>query len=196
MAPACAVARYSAHPFTGGEGVDRFMNLSLVAPPVSGRTVPPVTDGALFSVLRGATPALSVGIIESTDESFFDNGVTFLCSVSPRSAFTRIGTGSANASTAELSGAVRKCQSQTGADLSGGHAQQRRPSHECLRTRTQLTATAVQSGCGSTRCRKNCRCRHRPVRPHPTDHHRALRGAYPHSRFVIATSAPNMKNAN
>jgi porin len=74
---------YSAHPFTGGEGVDRFMNLSLVAPPVSARTVPPVAEGVLFSVLRGATPALTVGIIESTEEGFFDNGVTFLWSVSP-----------------------------------------------------------------------------------------------------------------
>jgi len=74
---------YSAHPFTGGEGTDRFMNLSLVAPPVSARTVPPVTEGALFSVLRGATPALTVGVIASTEEGFFDNGVTFLWSVSP-----------------------------------------------------------------------------------------------------------------
>jgi porin len=74
---------YSAHPFTGGEGVDRFMNLSLVAPLVSARTVPPVAEGVLFSVLRGATPALTVGLIESTEEGFFDNGVTFLWSVSP-----------------------------------------------------------------------------------------------------------------
>jgi len=29
---------YSAHPFTGGEGIDRFMNLSLDAPPVSARS--------------------------------------------------------------------------------------------------------------------------------------------------------------
>src|SRR5262245_3912365 len=74
---------YSAHPFTGGEGVDRFMNLSFVAPPVSARTVPPVFEGALFSVLRGATPALTVGVIESTEEGFFENGATLLWSVSP-----------------------------------------------------------------------------------------------------------------
>ena len=36
---------YNAHPFTGGEGIDRFMNLSLVAPPISARTVPPSTEG-------------------------------------------------------------------------------------------------------------------------------------------------------
>lgn len=74
---------YGAHPFTGGEGIDRFMNLSLVAPPVSARTVPPVTEGVLFSVLRGRSPALTVGVIESTEDGFFDNGVTFMWSVSP-----------------------------------------------------------------------------------------------------------------
>jgi porin len=69
---------YSAHPFTGGEGIDRFMNLSLVAPPVSARTVPPSGEGVLFSVLKGATPALTVGLIESTKDGFFDNGATFM----------------------------------------------------------------------------------------------------------------------
>ena len=49
---------YSAHPFTGGGGIDRFMNLSMVAPPISVRTVPPSGDGVLFSVLKGAQPAL------------------------------------------------------------------------------------------------------------------------------------------
>ena len=80
---------YSAqHPFTGGEGIDRFMNLSLVAPPVSARTVPPIAEGAIFSVLRGAAPALTVGIIESTEEGFFENGVTFLWSVRPPLKFS------------------------------------------------------------------------------------------------------------
>jgi porin len=74
---------YSAHPFTGGEGVERFMNLSLVAPPLSARTVPPVTEGVLFSVLRGPTPWLTLGVIESTEEGFFENGTTFMWSVSP-----------------------------------------------------------------------------------------------------------------
>jgi porin len=50
---------------------------------VSARTVPAVAEGALFSVLRGATPALTVGVIESTEEGFFDNGVTVLWNVSP-----------------------------------------------------------------------------------------------------------------
>ena len=69
---------YSAHPFTGGEGIDRFMNLSLVAPPISARTVPPSTEGVIFSVLKGAHPALTLGLIESTQDGFFENGATFM----------------------------------------------------------------------------------------------------------------------
>ena len=68
---------YSAHPFTGGEGIDRFMNLSLVAPPVSARTVPPSAEGMFFTVLKGTQPALTVGLLESTEEGFFENGATF-----------------------------------------------------------------------------------------------------------------------
>ena len=69
---------YSAHPFTGGEGIDRFMNLSLVAPPISARTVPPSAEGVIFSVLKGAHPALTLGLIESTEDGFFENGATFM----------------------------------------------------------------------------------------------------------------------
>jgi porin len=72
------LALYSAHPFTGGEGLDRFMNLSLVAPPISARTVPPSTEGVMFSVLKGAHPALTLGLIESTGDGFFENGATFM----------------------------------------------------------------------------------------------------------------------
>lgn len=69
---------YSSHPFTGGYGVDKFMNLSLVAPPLSARTLPPSAEGVLFSVLKGATPALTVGLLESTEDGFFENGATFM----------------------------------------------------------------------------------------------------------------------
>lgn len=72
---------YSAHPFTGGEGIDRFMNLSLVAPPLSARTVPPSAEGVMFSVLKGAQPAVTLGLIESTDDGFFENGATFMWNV-------------------------------------------------------------------------------------------------------------------
>jgi porin len=73
-----ALDLYNAHPFTGGEGIDRFMNLSLTAPPVSARTVPPSFEGVLFSVLKGQHPALTVGLLESTQDGFFENGATFM----------------------------------------------------------------------------------------------------------------------
>ena len=69
---------YSAHPFTGGEGIDRFMNLSLVAPPLSARTVPPSFEGVMFSVLKGAHPMVTLGLLESTQDGFFENGATFM----------------------------------------------------------------------------------------------------------------------
>jgi porin len=73
-----ALDLYSAHPFTGGGGIDRFMNLSLVAPPLSARTVPPSFEGVTFSVLKGTHPALTLGLIESTQDGFFENGATFM----------------------------------------------------------------------------------------------------------------------
>ena len=69
---------YSAHPFTGGAGIDRFMNLSTVAPPISIRTIPQSADGVLFSVMKGAHSAMTVGLIESTEGGFFENGATFM----------------------------------------------------------------------------------------------------------------------
>jgi porin len=76
-----ALDLYNAHPFTGGEGIDRFMNLSLTAPPVSARTIPPSFEGVTFSVLKGALPAVTVGLLESTQDGFFDNGATFMWNV-------------------------------------------------------------------------------------------------------------------
>jgi porin len=69
---------YSAHPFTGGAGIDRFMNLSTVAPPISVRTLPPSADGVIFSVLKGVHPVLTLGLVESTEGGFFENGATFM----------------------------------------------------------------------------------------------------------------------
>ncbi len=54
------------------------MNLSLVAPPISARTLPPSAEGVLFTVLKGEHPALTVGLIESTQGGFFENGATFM----------------------------------------------------------------------------------------------------------------------
>jgi porin len=39
-----------------------------------------VAEGVLFSVLRGVAPALTVGLIESTEEGFFEDGATFMWS--------------------------------------------------------------------------------------------------------------------
>lgn len=67
--------------FTGGGGIDRFMNISTVAPLLDMRTVPPVAEGVMFAFLRGAEVAASAGIIESTDDGFFANGATVLWNV-------------------------------------------------------------------------------------------------------------------
>ncbi len=68
-------------PYTGGRGEDKFMNLSFVLPTMSIRTVPPVAEGVIFTVLRGAEPVATAGLIESTDEGFFKNGATVLWNV-------------------------------------------------------------------------------------------------------------------
>jgi porin len=71
----------SDHAYTGGRGIDKFMNLSFVMPPISIRTVPPVAEGVIFNVLRGSEVAATAGLIESTDEGFFKNGATVLWNV-------------------------------------------------------------------------------------------------------------------
>jgi porin len=68
-------------PFTGGEGIDKFMNIAFVAPPTWARTIPPVAEGVIGSFLRGTEPLVTVGLIESTEEGFFDNGATVLWDV-------------------------------------------------------------------------------------------------------------------
>ena len=65
------------------------MNLSLVAPPISARTVPPSTEGVMFSVLKGAQPAVTLGLIESTEDGFFENGATFMWTAGSRSSSRR-----------------------------------------------------------------------------------------------------------
>lgn len=68
-------------PFTGGEGIDKFMNIAFVAPPMWARTIPPVAEGVIGTFLRGAEPFVTIGLIESTDEGFFDNGATVMWDV-------------------------------------------------------------------------------------------------------------------
>jgi porin len=67
--------------YTGGRGIDKFMNLSFTAPPLDIRTIPPVVEGVSFTILRGGEVAATAGLIESTDEGFFANGATVLWSV-------------------------------------------------------------------------------------------------------------------
>ena len=54
------------------------MNLSTVFPPISLRTIPPSADGVIFSVLKGGRSAVTLGLIESTEGGFFENGATFM----------------------------------------------------------------------------------------------------------------------
>jgi porin len=69
-------------PFTGGEGLDKFMNLAFVAPPIWARTIPPVTEGVIAAFLgKSREPIVTVGLIDSNDEGFFDNGATFMWDV-------------------------------------------------------------------------------------------------------------------
>jgi porin len=68
-------------PFTGGEGLDKFMNMAFVVPPVWARTIPPVAEGVIATFLRNLEPAVTLGLIESTEDGFFDNGATFMWDV-------------------------------------------------------------------------------------------------------------------
>jgi porin len=68
-------------PFTGGEGIDKFMNIAFVAPPMWARTIPPVAEGVIGAFLKNYEPVVTVGLIESTEEGFFDNGATVMWDV-------------------------------------------------------------------------------------------------------------------
>lgn len=54
-------------PFTGGYGLDKFMNLAFTAPPLDARTFPPVTLGAALTVLYEKEPVVSAGVLNSTN---------------------------------------------------------------------------------------------------------------------------------
>jgi porin len=58
------------------------MNLAFVAPPIWARTIPPVTEGVIATFLgKSLEPVVTVGLIDSNDEGFFDNGATFMWDV-------------------------------------------------------------------------------------------------------------------
>jgi porin len=68
-------------PFTGGEGLDKFMNMAFVAPPMWARTIPPVTEGVIGAFLKNSEPLVTLGLIGSTEDGFFDNGATVMWDV-------------------------------------------------------------------------------------------------------------------
>jgi porin len=51
--------------FLGGRGVEDFMNLNFVAPPIAGRTVPASTLGAIVTVLDQGKPVFNIGVVDS-----------------------------------------------------------------------------------------------------------------------------------
>ncbi len=68
-------------PFTGGEGLDKFMNMAFVGPPIWARTIPPVAEGVIGAFLKNFEPVVTLGLIESTEDGFFDNGATVMWDV-------------------------------------------------------------------------------------------------------------------
>jgi porin len=63
-------------PFTGGRGLDGFMNVAFVAPPLVARTTPAVVEGVFVTALKDFEPLVTVGLYESTEDGFFRNGAT------------------------------------------------------------------------------------------------------------------------
>jgi porin len=54
-------------PFTGGYGLDKFMNIAFTAPPLDARTFPPITLGAALTVLHEKEPVITAGVLNSTN---------------------------------------------------------------------------------------------------------------------------------
>ena len=78
--------RFNAYDFykkelTGGEGIDKFMNLAFVASPLMARTMPQIFEGIFFTTSKGSEPFVTAGLFESTADGFFENGATIFGSV-------------------------------------------------------------------------------------------------------------------
>ena len=58
--------------FLGGRGVEGFMNLNLVAPPIAARTVPISTLGAIFSILDKGRPLFNIGVLDARSPTTSD----------------------------------------------------------------------------------------------------------------------------
>ena len=85
--------------YTGGRGVDSFMNMGLAFPVAAARTVPYSTLGAGFAVLQEMQPVFSLMVLDTNNtptttgfESFFNNGISVLSKLElPVTLFDRPG---------------------------------------------------------------------------------------------------------
>lgn len=80
--------------FLGGRGVEDFMNLSFVAPPIAGRTVPVSTLGAIVSLLDKGKPVFNIGVVDSRSpitspgfDGLSSDEITFLADYTFRTKF-------------------------------------------------------------------------------------------------------------
>lgn len=83
-----------ADPLIGGAGLNKFLNLNQVAPPITVRNVPPVSIGWVGAWVRGGEPFISLTVLDSQDSSttvglsnLFDKGMTIIPAVTLPSRF-------------------------------------------------------------------------------------------------------------
>jgi len=84
----------SREPFTGGAGIDKFMNIHANGNPAAGQTIPAVSNGATFAWIRKGAPFLTFAVFDPIAsptkpglKKLFRQGVTFAPAVSFPSGF-------------------------------------------------------------------------------------------------------------
>jgi len=88
-----------ADPLIGGAGLNKFLNLNQVAPPIGVRNIPPVSIGWVGAWVRAGEPFISLTVLDSQDSSttvglsnLFDKGITIMPAVTlPSQFFGRAG---------------------------------------------------------------------------------------------------------
>jgi len=88
-----------ADPLIGGAGLNKFLNLNQVAPPIGVRNVPPVSIGWVGAWVRKGEPFISLTVLDSQDSSttvglsnLFEEGITIMPAVTlPSQFFGRAG---------------------------------------------------------------------------------------------------------
>lgn len=80
--------------FYGGRGVEGFMNTSLTAMPIAGRTVPTSTLGAVATILKDGKPYINFGVLDSVStalkpgwDGLSSDEMTFLADITFNSNF-------------------------------------------------------------------------------------------------------------